>query len=48
MIVEYEKLTIESTVNAVVKIEKPLRSIKQYAEKFEELEKKTKEKIKEY
>jgi hypothetical protein len=44
-VVENEKLTLESTINAVMRIEKPLRIIRQYAEKFEELEEKTKEKI---
>ena len=33
-VVENEKLTVESTVNAVVRIEKSLRSIKQYAERL--------------
>jgi DNA repair exonuclease SbcCD ATPase subunit len=47
-VVENEKLTLESTVNAVVRIERSIKSIKQYAEKFEELEEKTREKIKEY
>jgi hypothetical protein len=47
-IVENEKLTLESTINAVMRIERSIKSIKQYAEKFEELEEKTREKIKEY
>ena len=47
-VVENEKLTLESSINAVVRIERSIKSIKQYAEKFEELEEKTREKIKEY
>jgi DNA repair exonuclease SbcCD ATPase subunit len=47
-VVENEKLTLESTINAVVRIERSIKSIKQYAEKFEELEGKTRVKIKEY
>ena len=47
-IVENEKLTLESTINAVVRIERSIKSIKQYAEKFEELEGKIRVKIKEY
>jgi DNA repair exonuclease SbcCD ATPase subunit len=47
-IVENEKITLESTINAVVRIERSIKSIKQYGEKFEELEEKTREKIKEY
>ena len=47
-IVENEKLTVESTINAVVRIERSIKSIKQYAEKFEELEGKIRVKIKEY
>jgi len=47
-VVENEKLVLESTINAVVRIERSIKSIKQYAEKFEELEEKTREKIKEY
>jgi len=46
--VENEKLTLESTINAVMRIERFIKSIKQYAEKFEELEEKIREKIKEY
>jgi hypothetical protein len=47
-VVENEKLTLESTINAVMRIERSIKSIKQYAEKFEGLEEKTREKIKEY
>jgi DNA-binding Lrp family transcriptional regulator len=47
-VVENEKLTLESTIDAVVRIERSIKSIKQYAEKFEELEERTREKIKEY
>jgi predicted transcriptional regulator len=47
-VVENEKLTVESTINAVVRIERSIKSIKQYAEKFKELEKGTEEKIEEY
>jgi len=43
-IVENEKLTLESTINAVMRIEKSLRTISRYAERLERLE----EKIKEY
>jgi len=43
-VVENEKLTVEPTIDAAVRIEKSLRSIKQYAEKLGEFE----EKIKEY
>jgi prefoldin subunit 5 len=43
-IVENEKITLESTINAVVRIEKSLRTISRYAERLERLE----EKIKEY
>jgi hypothetical protein len=47
-VAENEKLTLESTINAVVRIGRSIKSIKQYAEKFEDLEEKTREKIKEY
>jgi DNA repair exonuclease SbcCD ATPase subunit len=43
-IVENEKLTLEPTIIAVVRIEKSLRTISRYAERLERLE----EKIKEY
>jgi DNA repair exonuclease SbcCD ATPase subunit len=43
-IVENEKITVESTINAVVRIERSLRTISRYAERLERSE----EKIKEY
>jgi prefoldin subunit 5 len=43
-IVENEKITLESTIDAVVRIERSLRAISRYAERLERLE----EKIKEY
>jgi archaellum component FlaC len=43
-VVKNEKLTVEPTIDAAVRIEKSLRSIKQYVEKLREFE----EKIKEY
>jgi DNA repair exonuclease SbcCD ATPase subunit len=41
-VVENEKLTLESTVNAVVRIERSLRSISRYAERVGDLEGKVK------
>jgi DNA repair ATPase RecN len=43
-IVENEKITLESTIDAVVRIERSLRTISRYAERLERLE----ERIKEY
>ena len=39
-VVENEKLTLEYTINTVMRIERSIKSIKQYAEKFEGLEEK--------
>jgi len=41
-IVENEKITLESTINAVVRIERSLRTISRYAERLERLEEKIK------
>jgi vancomycin resistance protein YoaR len=42
-VVENERLTVEPTIDAAVRIEKSLRSIKRYAENLGEFEKKIKE-----
>jgi hypothetical protein len=45
-VVVNEKLTVESTINAVMRIERSIKSIKQHVEKFEELKEKTRRKLK--